>query len=161
MKEYISKSFSNTHPIVKELNETIKIREEQLRNMRFGTPEEERESLFVPLQEVPEMALQYAKLLGSVEITGRLGQFLRQEYDESRIQQENPTSTISILDHAIPPIRKSRPKRTLIVLVAGAASIFFSIVSIVTIEFFNRLTEISDENRKKVERLARLLHIHE
>ncbi len=159
LKEYRYKSFSDTHPLVKEVLNTIKIREEQLHNMRFGSPKNSRESLFVPLQEVPDITLQYAKLMRRVEILGQLEQLLRQQYEESRIEQKNPTSTINILDRAKPAIRKFRPKRMFIVIVAGAASLFFSIVSIVLIEFFSRLTEISPENRKKVEFLVRFLHI--
>ena len=159
LKEYRNKSFSDTHPLVKELLNTIKIREEQLHNMRFGSPKDSRESLFVPLQEVPDLTLQYAKLMRRVEILGQLEQLLRQQYEESRIEQVNPTSTINVLDRGRPAIRKSRPKRMLIVIVAGSASLFFSIVSIVIIEFFSRLTDISPENRKKVEKLARLLRI--
>ncbi len=159
LKEYRYKSFSDTHPLVKEVLNTIKIREEQLHNMRFGSPKDSRESLFVPLQEVPDLTLQYAKLMRRVEILGQLEQLLQQQYEESRIEQVNPTSTVNVLDRARPAIRKSRPKRMLIVIVAGSASLFFSIVSIVIIEFFNRLTEIGPESRKKVEKLARLLRI--
>lgn len=159
LKEYRAKSFSDDHPLVRELLNTIKIREEQLQNMRFGAPKEGRESLFVPLQEIPDLTLQYAKLMRRVEILGQLEQLLRQQYEESRIAQVNPTSTVNVLDRAHPAIRKFRPKRTLIVLVAGALSLFFSVVSILTIEFFNRLTEVSPENREKVEKFARFLRI--
>ena len=159
LKEYRGKSFSNTHPLVKELLDTIEIREEQLHAMRFGSPKGSRESLFVPLQDVPELTLQYARLMRRVEILGQFEQLLSQQYEEAKIGQVNPTSTVNILDRAEPPMKKSRPKRSLIVIVAGAATLFFSIVAIVIIEFFNRLTEISQENRNKIKRIARLLRI--
>lgn len=159
LKEYRSKSFSDSHPLVRELLNTIKFSEELLHDMRFGSSEKGRESLFVPLQEAPDLTLQYAKLSRRVEILGMLEQLLRQHYEESRIEQVNTTSTITILDRARPPQQKYRPKRKLIVLVAGSGSLFFSIVSILLIEFFNRLTEVSEENRRKVKQLARFLRI--
>jgi len=159
LQEYRDKSFSDTHPLVRELLNTIKIREDQLHSMRFGAPKDSRESLFVPLQEVPDLTLQYTKLTRSMEIRTQLEQLLQQQYEEAKIEQANPTSTVNVLDHAKPAMRKSRPKRTLIVAVAGSAALFFSIVAVVTIEFLNRLTEISPENRRKVEKIAHLFRI--
>ena len=159
LREYYAKSYSNSHPEVSELLKSIKYREDQLHNMRFGSPRNSRESLFIPLVNAPDMALSYAKLARRVEILGTLEELLRQQYEESRIQQVNTTSTVTILDRARPAIRKDRPKRKLIVLIAGAASIFFSIVSIITIEYFNRLAEVTPDNQEKVERVARFLRI--
>ena len=44
-------------------------------------------------------------------------------------------------------------------MIAGAASIFFSVVSIITIEYFNKLSEIGTENQEKVGRLAKFMRI--
>jgi uncharacterized protein involved in exopolysaccharide biosynthesis len=159
LKVYKSKSFSDTHPLVRSLLSEIDFNEEMLHGMRFGSPIHGRESLFVPLQEAPDLTLEYARLSRRVEILGMLEQLLRQHYEESRIEQVNATSTVTILDVARPPQQKFRPKRKLIVLIAGAGSLFFSISSILIIEFFNRLTEVSDENKRKVEQLARFLRI--
>ncbi|MBN1291036.1 MAG: hypothetical protein JXB48_04275 [Candidatus Latescibacteria bacterium] len=159
LKEYRSKSYKNSHPLVSELLNSIRFREEQLHSMRFGSAREDRESLFIPLQNAPDLNLQYTKLSRRVEILGTLEELLRQHYEESRIQQKNTTSTVTILDRARPAINKSRPKRKMIILVAGAASIFFSLVSIITIEYVNKLSESSPENQEKVARLARFLRI--
>ena len=159
LKEYRSKSFSDTHPLVRELLNQIQFSEEMLRDMRFGSPGDQRESLFVPLQEAPDLTLEYTRLSRRVEILGMLEQLLRQHYEESRIEQVNTASTVTVLDRARPPHQKSRPKRKLIVLVAGACSIFFSIVSILTIEFFNSLAELTEENRRKVGKVSRFLRI--
>lgn len=158
LREYRS-TLSDSHPFVIDLLTKIKISEDLLQVMRFGKLKKERESLFVPLQETPGLTLQYAKLERRLEILGMLEQLLTQHYEEARIEQVNPTSTITIVDRARPAIQKFRPKRKVIVLVAGAASLFFTIIAILVIEFFNRLTELSDENRRKVEQLSRFLRI--
>lgn len=159
LKEYRSKSFSDSHPVVRDLLNTIKFSEEMLHLMRFGSSDKVRESLFVPLQEAPDLTLQFAKLERRVEILGMLEQLLRQHYEESRIEQVNNTSTVTILDRARPPQQKFRPKRKLIVLVAAAGSLFFSIVTILLVEFFTRLLELSEDNRRKVGQMARYLRI--
>jgi len=159
LKEFRSKSYSDSHPLVRELLNTITFSEELLHNMRFGSPFKGRESLFVPLQEAPDLTLQYARFARRVEILGMLEQLLRQHYEESRIEQMNTTSTITILDRARPAQQKYRPKRKLIVLVAGAGSLFFSIVTILVIEFVNSLAQMNVDNRRKVESLTRFLRI--
>lgn len=159
LREYNAKSLSNSHPEVSELLKSIEFRKDQLHNMRFGSSRDSRESLFIPLVDTPDLALQYAKLSRRVDILGALEELLRQQLLESRIQQVNTTNTVTILDRARPAINKVRPKRKLIVLIAGAASIFFSTVSIITIEYFNRLAGVTPENQERLERIARFLRI--
>ncbi len=159
LKEYSAKSYTDEHSEISELKKSIKFREDQLHDMRFGSPNDTRESLFIPLQQAPYLTLRYAKLSRRVEILGMLEELLTQHYEESRIQQVNPTTTVQILDRARPASIKCRPKRKLIVLIAGAASIFFSVVSIITIEYFNKLSEIAPENQEKVGRLAKFMRI--
>ena len=157
---YRSKSLSDSHPLVKELLSSIRLDEEMLQKMRFGGEDDGRESLFVPLQEAPDRTMEYTKLESRVEFLGMLDQYLRQQYEESRISQMNTASTITVLDQARPPEQKDRPKRKMIVLVAGAASLFFSVVSVLIIEYLNRLTEIDEDNRRKIERLARFMRLN-
>ncbi|MHB9029196.1 MAG: GumC family protein [Candidatus Latescibacterota bacterium] len=159
LREMRSKSFTDSNPLVQDLMKKIRFREEQLHNMRFGGPRGSRETLFVPLQEAPSLTIQYEKLSRRVEALGMLEHLLRNQYEESRIEQVNTTSTVSILDRARPPIGHSKPKRSLIVLVTSAASLFFSIIAIITLEYVNHIIAVSPENREKVARLSRFLRI--
>lgn len=159
LKELRSKTFTDSNPLIQDMLKKIQFRQEQIHNMRFGGEKESRETVFVPLQEAPELTIEYEKLTRRVQAFGMIEQLLRNQYEESRIEQVNTTSTVSVLDRARPPIRHSKPKRLLIVLVAGAASLFFSMVTIITIDFFNRLALMSPENQQKIERLSRFLRI--
>ncbi len=157
LRELQSKSFTAANPMVRELENKIQIRKEQLSQMRFGGLKRDRESLFVPLEQAPALTLEYERLNRRIEALGVLEQLLRQQYEESRIEQLNTTSTVSILDRARPPMEKSRPKRALIVLIAGAASLFFSLVTLVTVDFFQRLAERNPEDSRKFNRLSHFL----
>jgi tyrosine-protein kinase Etk/Wzc len=159
LKELKSKSFTIDNPMVKDLQKKLQFREEQLHDMRFGGTKEGRETLFVPLQDSPTLVMDYQKLSRRITALGMLEQLLRNQYEESRIEQVNNTSTVSVLDRARPPINAARPKPFLMVLIAGAASIFFSLITIITIEYFNRLSGLSMENHQKIEQLSRFLRI--
>ncbi len=159
LKELRAKSFTDDNPLVIELLKKIQFREEQLSEMRFGGPRSGRETLFVPLQEAPRLTIEYEKLSRRVSALGMLEQLLRNQYEESRIEQVNTTSTVSILDRARPPIRHAKPKRSLVVLVTAAASFFFSIITIITIEYINRITQTNPESQRKIEQLTRFLRI--
>jgi capsule polysaccharide export protein KpsE/RkpR len=159
LKEMKSKSFTLDNPLVKDSQKKLQFREEQLHDMRFGGEKGGRESLFVPLQESPGLVMQYEKLSQRLLSLSMLEQLLRNQYDESRIEQVNTTSTVSVLDRARPPIKPSKPKPFLMILIAGAASIFFSLVTIIMIEYFNRLSGLSMDNQRKLEQLSRFLRI--
>ncbi|MDP2981958.1 MAG: Wzz/FepE/Etk N-terminal domain-containing protein [Candidatus Latescibacter sp.] len=159
LKEMKSKSFTNDNPMVKDSQKKLQFREEQLHDMRFGGSKEGRETLFVPLQESAALVMEYQKLSRRITALGMLEQLLRNQYEESRIEQVNNTSTVSVIDRARPPIKPSRPKPFLMVLIAGAASIFFSLVTIIMIEYFNRLSGLSMENQRKLEQLSRFMRI--
>ncbi len=159
LKELRAKSFTDNNPLVQELLKKIQFREEQLSEMRFGGPRSGRETFFVPLQEAPRLTIEYEKLARRVSALGMLEQLLRNQYEESRIEQVNTTSTVSILDRARPPIRHSKPKRSLVVLVVAAASIFFSVITIITIEYINSITMANPESSRKIEQLTRFLRI--
>ncbi len=159
LRQLRAKSFTDANPLVQDMAKKIQFRQEQIHNMRFGSGDQSRETLFVPLQEAPGLTLEYDKLTRRVEALGMLEHLLRNQYEESRIEQINTTSTVSILDRARPPIRHSKPKRFMIVLVAGAASLFFSMVTIIALDFFHRLAMSSPENQQKIEKLSRFLRI--
>lgn len=159
LREYRSKSFANDHPLVRDLLQSLRIRREQLNVVKNGEGQRNGESVIVPLREMPEMMVEYTRLSRRVEILGQIEQVMLQQYEEASIQKENMLTTVDVLDRGAVPQQKFRPKRSLIVIVAGTASLFFSILSLILIEYVNRLTELTPENREKVRRLASFLHI--
>lgn len=157
--EYRAKSLSDNHPLVKELTQSVTIRRNQLNELRHGAADGQDASLFVPLDGVSDLVYEYTRLSRRTEILGQLQQILVQQYEEAVIQSQNTTPTVDVLDYGFAPERKFRPKRSLIVIVAGTMSLFFSILAVVIIEFINNLTQLTPQSREKVQRLARFLRI--
>lgn len=85
------------------------------------------ENLFLPLREIPEVAQEYALIEKDVAVQSALIRMLLQQEAESLIESNNTTSTVQVLDEAMAPEKKARPRRLLITFVAGALSLLLTV----------------------------------
>ncbi len=129
------------HDKVKKLQREILLRQDAMTFLRDGLDSEDRgqvkghqtfalemkENLFLPLRDIPRVAQEYAILEKDVLVQKALMQLLLQQEAESLIESRNNTSTVKVLDPALPPEIKARPQRMLIVFITGVLSLFASI----------------------------------
>lgn len=99
--------------------------------------------IFFPTSEVPELGVQYARLLREFKVQETLYELLTKQYELAKLSEAKNTSTIQILDSASPPDKKNKPKRSLIVLIAtfiaGICAIFWTVI-------LEAVKNASDEN---------------
>jgi len=105
------------HPEINNLKKEnqalrVKLREMDLGN---GSGDIRENNLFPAFSDVPELGFQLMRLTRDVEIQNTLFIFLTQQYEEAKIKEAKDTPTVQILDRAVPPILKSKPRRMLIV----------------------------------------------
>jgi uncharacterized protein involved in exopolysaccharide biosynthesis len=85
-------------------------------NQKTNDPDVARS--FIPaLADVPEVALQYIRLKRAVEVQTTVYTMLVSEYEKARIEEARDTPVVQVLDPAVPPNLRSRPKRKLLLLV--------------------------------------------
>ncbi len=141
-KGWILSGLDASHDKVKKLQQEIALRERMLVILRDGLgaggvdqrQEEELdleleldENLFLPLKQIPAVAQDFAALEKDVLVQTALLQLLLQQEAEALIEAKNTTSTVQVLDPAMPPEVKAKPQRLLIVFVTGVISLFASI----------------------------------
>jgi len=150
LKNYVSNSHSELQKMQAELNALKKKYDELISGSKKqktdGTSAIIKPDLFLPFEDVPDIGLQYARLFREVTLQEKLLEFLLPQYEQAKIQEGKDTPTIQVLDPAVTPIKKSRPKRMYIVLAAGFVSIVFSILAVylaVNLEYI----KVTDENR--------------
>jgi len=78
------------------------------------------DGVFLPLGEIPRLAVEYARLTRDVFVKEKVHEYLTTEYEQSRIQEAKDLRTIQVVDRAVPPLKKTRPRRSLIVLLTVA-----------------------------------------
>ncbi len=95
----------------------------------------------LPIAAIPHLRGQYEELYSRVQVNESLYQTLLSHLEQAKLQEKEDLPTITVLDHAAPPERKSGPRRAVIVL----ATFFFSLVLAILIaswlEYLRRLAE--------------------
>jgi len=107
---------------------------------------EKRNDLFIPIDKLPDLGLQYQRLFRDVEVKSKIYELFTQMYEQAKVQEAKDTPTIQVLDSAIPPLRKAKPKRLIWMLIAGFVSTLVTIIYAFSVEYFNR--KESEEMRK-------------
>lgn len=120
------KQYSKDNPIVKLLEiqiESLKKKYDEFFNQ--GTDNR----LIPPFNAIPELNKKYLELQRKAEYNKRILEFLAPQYEQARIEEARTIPTIQILDTAERPERKSKPKRSIIVVVSlllsGIISLYY------------------------------------
>src|SRR3972149_10683777 len=108
---------------VEELKKRLRELEEG--NKLSGNPS--ATDFFIPTMKIPNLTLQYARLLRNAKVQETLYEFLTQQYEMARIQEAKDTPTVQLLDEAKVDKRRIRPQRKRIVLLSTVASGFFAL----------------------------------
>jgi len=131
--EQMATNLGKGHPDYVRIQNELRILQNKYDEFKFGAnekamlvnhPDKNRKDIFIPIDEVPDLGLQYVRLFREVTLQEKIMEFILPQYEQARIQEAKDTPTVQILDRALLPERKSRPKRALIVLLAA----FFALV---------------------------------
>lgn len=78
-------------------------------------------------QNIPHLEMELIKMKRQIEYYTKLIEFLGPQYETSKIEEAKDIPTVQILDYAVRPGRKYKPKRSLIVIISCFVSfILFS-----------------------------------
>ena len=83
--------------------------------------------ILVPKGQVPTASLEYVRALRDVKYYDTIFNILAQQYELAKLDQAKEGALIQVVDPAIPPDRKSSPKRALIVILATFAGLLVAI----------------------------------
>lgn len=104
----------------------------------------------LPVSAIPKLKGQYEVLYSRVRVNEGLYTTLLGQLEQAKIQENEEMPTITILDRAVPPEMRSRPKRTIIVLLAFGISLMVSLLLAAWLEYLLRLRIQSPEDYDRV-----------
>lgn len=97
----------------------------------------------------PELTFEYERLQRQVTIKQEVFTSLRRSYEEARIQEVNDTPVITVIDQAVPPEKRSSPRRKLMVVVAFLLAGMISVIGAFGREFMERARERDEEEYRE------------
>lgn len=110
-----------------------------------------KDNLLLPFEELPQLGLEYARLLREVEAQGRIYAFVYKMYEQAKLREAHDTPTLQVLDRAVPPIRKARPKRSLIVIIATFTVTLLTFLALVLKDIMLELSETHPDRFQKAQ----------
>jgi len=106
--------------------------------------------LSVPISAIPGLRGQYESLFARVRVNESLYETLLELYEQARIQEQEDSPTIAVLDWPRVPDLRSRPQRTVIVLASFIVSLILAIFLAAWLEFVKRMSETRPDDYRRL-----------
>jgi uncharacterized protein involved in exopolysaccharide biosynthesis len=143
------------HPEITKLESDLKALQNEYQEFYSKQAGDSTDRLFVSLEMAPEIGMKYLRRFRELKLQEKILEFILPQYEQAKIQESKDTPTLQILDPAVAPVKRSSPRRAIIVMVATLSSVLLTIIFIVIKEYLtvvlsgdshsaSRLNEIRD-----------------
>ena len=108
----------------------------------------------------PSIGVEYIRRLRELKIQEALFEQLTKQFELAKINEARDSSSLQVLDEAVAPLRKSSPKRALIVILVAVTAFFCSVFLVFIREYLTKLSPedsaIMDEMKGTLRGMLRL-----
>lgn len=109
---------------------------------------------------VPSIGLEYVRRLRELKTQEALYEQLTKQYELAKINEARDSSSLQVLDEAVTPLRKSKPKRALIVILSTVTAFFCAVFLVFIREYLSKLSPedstLLDEMKSDLKGMLRL-----
>ncbi len=115
---------------------------------KLGGSEESANALIVPKGKLTEAGLDYVRKLRDVKYYETIFDILARQFELAKLDEAKEGAIIQVVDPAVPPDRKSSPKRMLIVIVATAVGFLLGVLTALAQAAWARMKEDPEAGAK-------------
>ena len=140
---------TDENPTVSRVQEEIATMRGQLAKLENDEERQEQPgNISLPAGKVPEDTLEYARKLREVKYHETLFDLLSKQFEAARIDQAKSAPIIQVIDHAVPPDKKSGPHRSYILIGALLTGFLFSSLYVLFVYSYHRIEDAPEYERK-------------
>jgi uncharacterized protein involved in exopolysaccharide biosynthesis len=130
----IETALSPDNPKISILKNQIKEIEEQLRRI-----EQKADGALPSISNVPEKIVKYTDLLRKLKASEAIYETLLKMYEQAKLDEAKENLYVEVIDYPILPDKPVKPKKKLMVAVAGITSIFLGIFIVFFLEWLENI----------------------
>jgi capsule polysaccharide export protein KpsE/RkpR len=112
--------------------------------------------VMVPFGKAPEVGLEYIRRYRDMKYFETLFEVLAKQYEIARIDEAKDATVIQVVDAAIPPEKRSSPRRTVLVVLTIFIAAFAAALYVSLMEAFRRVA-LDTTKKSKLDELRRLM----
>lgn len=125
----VMKSFSTeNNPDLQKAEEALKGMKAELKKLEEKGAGSGHDTL-MPTGKMPEVGTEYIRKLRELKYHETLYELLAKQYEIAKIDEAKDAVLIQVIDKAIPPKKRARPKRTLMVITATLTGFFLAVLA--------------------------------
>ncbi|MDX1419146.1 MAG: Wzz/FepE/Etk N-terminal domain-containing protein [Rubricoccaceae bacterium] len=99
----------------------------------------------VPLRDLPALASEYARLYQALLIQAEILETTRPLLEQARFEEQRERTAVQVVDQAVPPSRKAKPKRSVLVIVTTLSGFLLVVLFVLARDWLWR-------NRRRIAR---------
>jgi uncharacterized protein involved in exopolysaccharide biosynthesis len=104
---------------------------------------------------VPGLGVEYVRRLRDLKVQEAIFEQLTKQFETAKINEAKESSPVQVIDEAVAPLKKSKPKRSLIVILATFSAFILSLGIIFIQEY---IANLSPEDAEIIDDIKRSLH---
>lgn len=136
------------NPDLQKAEEALKGMKEELQKLEAKSGEDP--DVLVPAGSIPELGMDYTRKLRELKYQESLYELMAKQYEIARVDEARDATIIQVLDRAVPPEKRAKPRRKVMVVLATFIGFFSSIFVAFFMEFIENVSR-DEENREMVE----------
>lgn len=124
---------TQSNPDLQKSEEALKGMRDELERIEAGKTK--RHDPLMPTGQMPGVGTEYVRRLRDLKFNETLYELLVKQYEAAKLDEARDASVIQIVDKAVPPEKKIKPRRAVIALLGGTIGFMLAVMTAFAVEY--------------------------